>query len=189
MQQPDLIHLFLEPLENNQLSYFVTGSIASIFYGEPRLTHDIDLILQLEEKEISRFISLYPTDEFYCPPEEVIRVEMGRNPFGHYNLIHHRTGLKADIYTASEDRLHAWAFQNRKRVKLSDSFSLWIAPPEYVIIRKLEFYREGQSAKHIEDIKKMLPQIKTTLDMIFLKNEIMNRSLEKSAAKISGLVI
>ena len=51
MHQPDPIWIFLDPLESKGFEYFVTGSVASIFYGDPRLTHDIDLVLHLELEE------------------------------------------------------------------------------------------------------------------------------------------
>ena len=187
MQQPDLVQIFLASLEKNEIPYFVTGSTASIFYGEPRLTHDIDLVLNLASKDIERFISLFPIVDFYCPPAEVIQIELKRKPFGHFNLIHHNTGLKADIYTASEDPLHEWAFEHRRRVLLGEGFSIWIAPPEYVIIRKLEYFREGGSTKHIEDISKMLPQIDRTLDRRFLGQEIKQRLLEPQSTRVKGL--
>jgi len=56
------------------------------------------------------------------------------------------------------DKLHECAFQNRKRADLGEGLAIWLAPAEYVIIRKLEFFREGGSEKHIEDIRKMLSQ-------------------------------
>ncbi len=68
MQPPDLLTTFLAPLENQRVSYFVTGSIASIFYGEPRLTHDVDLVINLDVKSIAAFIALFPAKDFYCPP-------------------------------------------------------------------------------------------------------------------------
>ena len=56
---PDLINLFIAPLERNAMEYFVTGSVASIFYGEPRLTHDIDLVLHFSTDKVKQFISLF----------------------------------------------------------------------------------------------------------------------------------
>jgi hypothetical protein len=54
MQQPDLLGIFISPLEVGNFQYFITGSIASTFYGEPRLTHDIDL----EWKKVCQFNEL-----------------------------------------------------------------------------------------------------------------------------------
>jgi hypothetical protein len=62
--------------------------------------------------------------------------------------------------------------------------SLWLAPPEYVIIRKLEFFREGSSDKHLRDIRNMLPQVNEKLDKVFLERELASRGLEKYWSKI-----
>src|ERR1700678_3917485 len=87
------------------------------------------------------------------------------------------TGFKADIYPASEDPLHLWAFKNRRREDAGDGSKIWLAPPEYVIIRKLEYFREGGSQKHLEDIGKMLPQVESDLDKVFLDAELKKRGL------------
>jgi hypothetical protein len=179
MQSPDLISVFISPIEKSGIPYFVTGSIAAIVYGEPRLTHDIDVVVHLSPKDIAGFSKFFPLEHFYCPPEEVIQIEARRRPFGHFNLIHHESGFKADIYPDAADKLHQWALQNRRRIDLDGGLSLWIAPPEYVIIRKLEYFREGASEKHLEDICKMLPQISKGLNRLFLEAEINARGLIK----------
>lgn len=184
MQPLEFYSAFILPLEKGNISYFVTGSIASIFYGEPRLTHDIDIVIHLTQADILKLTALFPLDKYYCPPEEVIQIESKRRPYGHFNIISHESGLKADIYPDANDPFHQWAFKNRKRIDIGNSFELWLAPPEYVIIRKLEFFREGGSEKHIEDIKKMLPQVQTLLDMDFLHQKVHERGLELYWIKI-----
>ncbi len=81
--------------------------------------------------------------------------EVLRRQRGHFNLIAHDTGFKADIYLAAGDPLHAVGLSNRRRIELG-SHGVWVAPPEYVIVRKLEFFREGGSEKHLRDIGAML---------------------------------
>lgn len=44
MQEHDLFNIFIEPLDELDIPYIVTGAVASIIYGEPRLTHDVDLV-------------------------------------------------------------------------------------------------------------------------------------------------
>jgi hypothetical protein len=78
-----------------------------------------------------------------------------RRQRGHFNLIAHDSGFKADIYLANADALHRQALQHRRAIVVEGE-RVWIAPPEYVIVRKLEFYREGQSDKHLRDIGAML---------------------------------
>jgi hypothetical protein len=53
---------------------------------------------------------------------------------------------------AGTDPLHAWALPLRRRLQWS-TVEIAVAPPEYVVLRKLEFFREGQSAKHVADIR------------------------------------
>jgi len=177
MQSLDFLKVFIDPLEVGKISYFVTGSIASIFYGEPRLTHDIDIVIHLSQNDKILFPKYFPLEQFYCPPEDVIQIESRRQPYGHFKLIHHGTGFKADIYLDAGDKLYEWAFKNRKHIDLTKNLKLWLAPPEYIIIRKLEFFREGGSEKHIVDIKKKLPQLDESLNNQFLEKEIETRGL------------
>ena len=114
MQPLELLTAFITPLEESKIPYFVTGSVASIFYGEPRLTHDVDVVIHLSQKDMKRFSSFFPLEKYYCPPEEVIQIETRRRPFGHFNLIHHESGLKADIYPDSDDKLHQWGDLDKK---------------------------------------------------------------------------
>lgn len=46
MHELDVIWVFLEPLNHAGIPYMVSGSVAAIFYGEPRMTHDLDLIVE-----------------------------------------------------------------------------------------------------------------------------------------------
>lgn len=177
MERLKTIELFAAPLEEAKISYFITGSTASIFYGEPRLTLDIDIVIHLSEVDVERFISLFPEKDFYCPPEDVIQIERNRSSHGHFNLIHPESGFKADIYPASDDPLYQWAFQHRRRID-EQMLRIWLAPPEYVIIRKLEYFREGGSQKHLVDIRKMIPHLSgEELDTAFLEDQLDKRGL------------
>lgn len=169
MQDPDLISLFVAPLEKAGISYMITGSIASSIYGEPRNTLDIDLVVLLEKHQVSQLPSLYPEEDFYLPPADVIAIESRREAHGHFNIIHHNTGLKADIYLSRNHPTLPWALHKIRRVETPSS-PINLAPPEYVIIHKLEFFREGGSQKHLRDIAGIIEQ--QDLDHEFLDHSI-----------------
>jgi hypothetical protein len=179
MPQLELIEYFIHPLETAVLPYMVTGSVAAIFYGKPRMTHDVDIIIHLSPEDIGRFTALFPITGYYCPPAEVIGIEIGRKEFAHFNLIHRATGLKADCYPFRRDELETWAFSRRRRYTVEDSGDIWLAPPEYVILRKLQYYREGGSAKHLEDIKGLLSVSADTCDRVFLSSMTAKLDLQK----------
>lgn len=143
--------VFIRNLNALGLPYVTTGSIASSIYGEPRLTHDIDLVLELDADSVERFCRAFPIEEFYCPPIDAIQNERNRSRRGHIKLIHHETGYKADVYFVGDDPLHRWALQHRRTVQVG-AVPVSVAPPEYVIIRKLEYCKESGSEKRIRDI-------------------------------------
>lgn len=174
MALPKVAALIAERLNTTGAKWMATGSIASMSYGEYRVTNDVDIILLLAVSEIDKLMSAFPLQEFYCPPEDVIATELTREERGHFNLIHHETGFKADVYIAGKDPLTGWALLHRQPVILENS-TIWLAPPEYVIIGKLEFYREGGSEKHLRDIRAMLAI--TDVDRTFLEREIAQRGL------------
>lgn len=163
MSEGSLFLEFLRKFEQLGLEYMVTGSVASTMYGEPRVTHDVDVVLKLPPRAVSQFAEAFPLESYYCPPQEVLLQEALRRQRGHFNLIAHGTGFKADIYLANADALHREALQHRCAI-LIEGERVWVAPPEYVIVRKLEFYREGHSEKHLRDIAAMLQVSGTLVD-------------------------
>ena len=177
MPEPDLIELFVRPLAQEGVRYFVSGSVAAMLYGEPRVTLDIDLVVFLRPADIARLAILYPSPAFYVPPAEVIAVEAARERRGHFNIIHAGSGLKADCYTANRDELHAWAFRRAKHYAIGD-LTVTLAPPEYVIVRKLEYFREGGSEKHLRDIRGMLAVSGEQMDQAELLEWVARRGLQ-----------
>jgi hypothetical protein len=177
MALPKIVALIADRLNVTGVDWMATGSIASMSYGEYRVTNDVDIILVLAENDVGKLVAAFPLSEFYCPPADVINIEAAREEHGHFNLIHHDTGFKADVYIAGNDALTRWALQHRQQIALGDSI-IWIAPPEYVIIGKLEFFREGGSEKHLRDIRGMLAG--TEIDRSFLEKEIAQRGLEQA---------
>jgi hypothetical protein len=177
MPGPSLTGVFISRLNKLKIPYVITGAVASIIYGEPRLTHDLDLIIMMKTGDMDRFVQAFPSTEFYCPPLEVMRIEIRRPHRGHFNLIHHQSGAKADIYLHGEDELHRWAFSKRREFDLEGE-RVWLAPPEYVIVRKLEYFREGGSDKHLRDIAGILELSSDQMDFKQLEEFVHRYRLE-----------
>lgn len=153
MAPPTELSLFASRLESVGAPYMITGATAAIVYGQPRVTNDLDVVLKLESGARESLIRAFPESEFYVPPEATIAEEQARPRKGHFNIIHQESGYKADIYLVGDDPLHAWALPLRRRIKWSEDLTVSVAPPEYVVLRKLEYYREGGSSKHLVDIR------------------------------------
>lgn len=132
----------------------VTGGLAAIIYGEPRLTNDVDLVLQLRPADAERLTAAYPTERYYVPPVETIREEAGRPAHGHFNILDLETSLRADVYCLGDDALGVWAMARRRAVPVGDG-TVWLAPLEYVIVLKLRYYKDGGSERHLRDVAAM----------------------------------
>ena len=150
----DLYARLLQPLRQAGIHYMVTGGLAAIIYGDPRLTNDVDIVLRLDPADAHRLASAYPPPGWYAPPVEVIREEAARPAHGHFNLLELATSLRADMYCLGEDPLGAWAMARRRPIELSGE-TIWVAPIEYVILQKLRYFRESGSDRHLRDIANM----------------------------------
>jgi hypothetical protein len=174
MPVPSLLEPFIGPLERLGAPYCVTGSVASSVYGQPRLTADIDVVMLLDLRSIPALLRVFPAHEYYVPPEEMLRDQLDGGARRMFNLIHHASQFKADIYVAGADPLHGWALRHRRRIDV-DGDAMWLAPPEYVIVRKLEYYLEGRSNKHLRDVRSILAA--TEVDRAFIAAEVERRAL------------
>jgi len=178
----NLLDLFVRPVHNAGLRYVVAGSVASMYFSEPRLTIDVDIPIFLGQRDLALIESLFGVPDYYCPPTEVLKVESDRECRGHFNVIHVATGLKADFYPGNRDESFAWALQNKVVVE-SDSGPICLAPAEYVILWKLIFYREGRSEKHLRDISRILAVQSDLPHKSYLLAQIRSRGLQDSWAE------
>ena len=169
----DVLKEVVERFDKAGIEYFLVGSLASMYYGEPRYTNDIDLVAEIKPHLISPFEDLFPLDDFYCPPLEILKHEVSRR--GAFNLIHHISGFKIDIVLTKNTDFSRSEFGRRQKVKLSSNFEAYIASPEDIIIKKLDFFRERGSEKHLEDIRGILAG--TKIDQNYLDNWIKHLGL------------
>jgi len=142
-------------LEDAGIDYCIVGGLAAIAYGRPRLTLDADLVLALQPLQVRRLLDVFPENDFYLPPTEVLQTELQRDARGHFNIIHQHSAMRADCYLCGKSELALWELGRRQRLPLGPG-EAWFAPPESVIVNKLIFFREGGSEKHMDDIRAML---------------------------------
>jgi hypothetical protein len=131
----------------------ITGSQASAYYGEPRFTRDIDIVADINLGQVEDFITYFPSNEFYCD-KEMIKVEIKRR--GQFNIIHSASGLKVDIILTKTTTFSQTEFARRNRSAIFPDQDTYFASAEDVIIKKMEYYREGGSEKHLRDITGIL---------------------------------
>jgi len=172
---PDLLHLFVRRIHDAGLPYLVVGSVGSTFYGEPRLTMDVDLAVAFSEAQVESLARIFPEAEFYVPPAETLREEVERSG-GHWNIIHTATGLKADFYPCGTDVFFRWAWDHRQAARL-DHGEIFYAPAEYILVWKVQWFAQGGGEKQVRDIRRMMELSPQAVDRVVLERELGRRGL------------
>ncbi len=153
MEQGELLQRLVAALEDIGIPYMIGGSHASIYYGEPRHTLDIDVVADVRPEHIPSLCDAFPFPEFYLSVEAV-REAVARR--GQFNIIHPDSGLKIDVILPKPTPYDMLQFQRRQRLPLTPEREACFARPEDVILYKMIYYREGGSEKHLRDITGML---------------------------------
>lgn len=168
----ELLENVVRVLERLHIPYIVTGSVAAMAYGEPRLTNDIDIVADVRMVHIPGLLDAFPADEFYIS-DGMIRDAILRKT--QFNIIHPASGLKVDVIILKDTPFDRSRFSRARILAPSESYKANFASPEDVIIKKMEYYREGGSEKHLRDIAGI---IKISSD------QVDNRYIDKWAREL-----
>lgn len=162
----ELLAKVADVFERLNIPYFVTGSVATIAYGEFRSTADVDIVAKVALPHVRALCESFADDRFYISADAITDAIRNR---GQFNIIDSMSGYKADIMIPGSSPLDALRFQRAVRIPLqSGDREYWFSSPEDVIIKKLDFYREGQSDKHLRDIAGILKTMGEQLDRAYI---------------------
>lgn len=145
----------------------MTGSTATIFYGEPRFTNDIDIVVDLTERSIAEFCARFPEPEFYVSSAAALEAVRSRTQF---NIIHPGSGLKVDVIVPESTPFNESRFARARYLQAGDEFKACFVSPEDVVIKKMAFYHEGGSEKHLRDIAGVLATCREHFDTAYVSH-------------------
>jgi hypothetical protein len=153
VEQSELLAFVLQLLERLKIPHMVVGSFASIAYGEPRMTQDIDIVIDPSQDQLEAICKAFPEDEFYVSSEAARDALRRRSQF---NVIHPTSGNKIDFMIAHNDEWGRTQLENRRRIRILPDQEGFAGRPEDIILSKMLYYQEGGSEKHLRDITGML---------------------------------
>jgi len=165
MEQSELLRFVVSVLERLNLPYFVTGSTVTIFYGEPRFTNDIDIVVDLPAEAVQEFCRQFPEEDFDVSPEAARDAVRRRSQF---NIIQPRSGLKVDVIVPPSSEFNSTRFARARRVQAGEGWDASFSSPEDAILKKMEFFREGASDKHLRDITGVLKTSGREIDTAYI---------------------
>jgi len=147
----DVLRDVSERLTSGGVAFMLTGSMAMNYYAQPRMTRDIDLVIQLAPQQVDLLIRMFET-EYYVDRVAVAKAIAERSMF---NLIHNDTIIKLDCIVLKSDQYRQQEFARRQLVSLGD-FETWIVSREDLILSKLYWARDSKSELQLRDVKNLL---------------------------------
>ena len=160
--QLDLLRLVVGRLDRLGIPYMLSGSLALAYYAEPRMTRDIDLIVELAPAAVPGLVEAFQ-DDFYCDAEAVSRAVETRRMV---NLIHQASTQKVDLVIRKDTPYRREEFARRREVAV-DSFRVWIVSPEDLVLSKLVWAKDSASELQRRDVTILIAS-RTDLDWLYL---------------------
>ncbi len=175
MEQSDLLEKLARAFETLGIPYLITGSMATIAYGEPRFTNDIDVVARISIHQISAVRASFPEPDYYCSFQAV---EQAIRHSSQFNILHLRSGLKIDVILATDSEFDQSRLSRGVQLPAGPRFKAVFASPEDVILKKLEYFRLGGSEKHLRDIVGVLKIRSASIDHQYLQGWIARLGLQ-----------
>ena len=157
-------------LNEAEIPYMLSGSVAMNVYTVPRMTRDIDIVVNLQISDADTFVDIFK--EGYYIHREGIEEEIRRR--GMFNVIDFESGQKIDFMIRKNSEFHLTEFERRKQVEVF-GFLVWIVSIEDLILSKLIWIQEIQSDTQIRDIRNLLED--GEVDRVYLSYWIKKISL------------
>jgi hypothetical protein len=147
----DIVKDVTQKLLQLQIPFMLTGSMALNYYTTPRMTRDVDFVVELKVENVPQFLEVFG-GEYYVSPEMARAAAQNRKSF---NLIHQESVIKVDCFVRPDSAYAQAEFNRRKAVRIG-GFETYVASKEDVIVSKLWWARASHSALQLQDVRSLL---------------------------------
>ncbi len=179
MNERELLVDCLRRLNRSGVTYYLTGSMASNYWGIPRTTHDLDFVVQLPASAVPLILDEFSPD-FYLDAAAVRGIHQ---PPHQFNAIDSRSALKVDFWLAGAEAFDQEMLRRRIRVVLFGE-PAWISTAEDVILHKLLWDRISPSGRQMGDAAGVVAVQATVLDDKYLRRWAVELGLGKELNRL-----
>jgi hypothetical protein len=159
-------------LEELGINYYIVGGYAAIAWGEPRLTIDVDIVVNMDSSHVEAFVERFPIEQGYYASKEGIYDALRRRYA--FNVIHSFTGARVDLMPApGRDAVTRQAMARRRRIEFGRGYTAYFASPEDILLFKLRYYAQTDSLKHLRDARGILAVQGSDLDMAYISAQVI----------------
>ena len=160
----------VDTLNKLNIPYMLSGSVALGIHVVPRATRDFDFVVYMHQKDISKFVEEF--EGYYCD-NDAIKDAIVRNSM--FNIIDNESDYKADFILMKEDDFGIEEFNRRTEMEFYGK-TFYLITPEDLLISKLIWIQDYQSAIQMDDIKKL--STLQNIDWIYTNNWIRKLKLK-----------
>lgn len=179
MNERELLVDCLRRLNRARVTYYLTGSMASNYWGIPRTTHDLDFVIQLPASAMPRIVQEFSGD--YHIDAAAVRAAL--QPPHQFNAIDTRSALKIDFWLPKPDPFDREMLHRRVSVTIFGE-PAWIATAEDVILHKLVWNRITPSGRQLGDAAGIVAVQGGTLDKVYLEKWAADLKLTEMVNKL-----
>jgi hypothetical protein len=148
MSQQELVRRMVKAFEAEGIPYMLTGSQASSLQGEPRSTHDVDVVINLSLAKMPVLKNWFPEPDYYFDEDSARDAVEKRHTF---NILETGTGDKIDLWMLRDDDYDRMRFSRRMEVEAL-GIKIKVSRPEDTILFKLSWaLKSGGSEKQARD--------------------------------------
>jgi hypothetical protein len=173
-------------LEQSNIPYMITGSIAASYYGLTRATQDLDIVISATPAQLKSFISFLPQDQYYAELQDALDAHRHESMF---NVLDMSTSWKVDFIFQKSAPFHEEAFRRRKAVTFEEVPTFMISV-EDLIVSKLEWSKMGESERQVRDSAIVLQKRLRDLDCNYIEKWVSELKLDsqwEAARRLAGL--
>lgn len=175
MTEQELLVDCLRRLNRSEITYYLTGSMASNYWGIPRTTHDLDFVIQLPPSAVARIVAAFSPD-FYID-ESAVRAAY--RPPHQFNAIDTRSALKVDFWLPGLAPFDKEMLRRRVRATLFGELA-WITTAEDSILHKLIWNKISPSDRQLGDAAGVVAVQGENLDKDYLKRWAEEHGLSRN---------
>jgi hypothetical protein len=183
MGQLELLTHAVSALEDAGVSYMLSGSYASSLHGQPRATHDIDLVVELESRQVGALLRAFPETRYYFSREAIDAAVRERRMF---NILDTEEGDKIDFWLLTDDAFDQERFARRVSVPFAGG-SIRVSTPEDTILMKLRWAADsGGSERQTDDARRVYQVSTDKIDDAYLERWAASLGVTSSLRAIRG---
>ncbi len=179
-EELEVLKIVTERLESARIPYMVTGSFAANHYAVPRMTRDIDIVVELSPDDADQLCAVFE-DDFYVD-RDVVHAAIAEKAV--FNLIHIERVVKVDFMVRKDSEYRRTEFARRRRASV-EGRGFFVVAPKDLIISKLDWARDTHSEVQLADVRNILASV-PDLDRDYVERWVERLGLDALYREATG---